>query len=358
VAAVGSAAVAWDMRESNNTALKIIVLVGIGTFVVLFLISLVMKKTTQPDPMEKVRIVSSESPFDKDRAWRDLEYVVGLGPRPAGSETAETLRKYLREQLNIVGLSVREHRFEVETPLGQKSMVNLIAEVKGGSDSVIMLMNHYDTKYFEGFEFVGANDGGSTTAWMLEMARTLGARRDGCTVWLAWLDGEEAFKKWGPNDGLYGSRALVAHMKETGELARVAGVINVDMIGDRYLCIHRDPDAPDWLLNPVWSAATRFGYSRHFALGTRQVEDDHIPFREAGVPALEIIDFSYGGTLVQHQANWHTGRDTLDKVCSESLKAVGDVIYHALLTIDRQVERQKSAVHHGGFTTGTSPLAR
>jgi len=173
------------------------------------------------------------------------------------------------------------------------------------------------------------------------MARALKPRTGmGCTLWLAWLDGEEAFGKWTKEDSLYGSRALVAHLRETGELSRIRAVINVDMIGDAYLCIKRDPDAPAWLLNPVWDAARRFGYMRHFSIAVQQVEDDHVPFREAGIPALEVIDFSYGGTMLHHVVNWHTAQDTLDKLRPESLKAVADVIYDAIPVIEAQVDKQ------------------
>jgi hypothetical protein len=329
------------MYGHDNTAMKVIVIVGIMTMVLLFIVALVMKRSLKPDESERVRVVASESPFDQARAWRDLEFIVGLGPRPAGSEKAAALRQYIARELEGAGLSVREHAFEAQTPVGAKSMVNLITEIRGSRGDVILLTNHYDTKQFDKFAFVGANDGGSTTAWMLEMARALKPRAGtGCTIWLAWLDGEESFGKWTSDNSLYGSRALVAHLKEKGELSRIRAMINVDMIGDAYLCIHRDPDAPSWLLNPVWDTARRFGYMRHFSLATRKVEDDHVPFREAGVPALEIIDFSYGGSMMQHALNWHTAQDTLDKVRAESLKAVGDVIYHSLSVIEAQLDRQ------------------
>ena len=329
------------MYGHDNTAMKVIVIAGVLTMALLFIVAVAMKRSLKPDESELVRVVASESPFDQDRAWRDLEHIVGLGPRPAGSPKAAALRAYLTSELHGIGLGVREHAFEAETPVGTKSMVNLIAEIKGAREDVILLTNHYDTKQFDDFSFVGANDGGSTTAWMLEMARALKPREGmGCTIWLAWLDGEESFGRWTRDNSLYGSRALVAQLKEKGELSKIRAVINVDMIGDAYLCIHRDPDAPAWLQNPVWDTARRFGYMRHFGISARKVEDDHIPFREAGVPALEVIDFSYGGSIVQHVQNWHTAQDTLDKVRAESLKAVGDVIYHALTEIEAQLETQ------------------
>ncbi len=328
------------MDRKGQTAMKVILVMGILSFVCLWLISAAMKRALTPDETQRVQLAASQSPFDMARAWADLERVVAFGPRQPGSEGLEVLRGYLRNELAAAGFTVREQAFDAETPAGTKRMVNLVAESKGDRDGVIALTNHYDTKHFADFDFVGANDGGSTTAWMLEMARTLGPARRGCTVWLVWLDGEEAWEKWGPGDSLYGSRAFVRHLRETGELVKIRAVVNLDMIGDAYLGIHRDPDAPRWLLNAVWGTALRLGYGRHFLDGVKRVQDDHLPFREAGIPALEVIDFSYGGTFATHQRNWHTAGDTLDKVRAESLKAVGDVLYHALSAIEAGMGRR------------------
>lgn len=217
-------------------------------------------------------------------------------------------------------------------------MTNLVGVVQGTLPGLILLSNHYDTKYFPEFTFVGANDGGSTTAWMLEMARSLGPQREGRTIWLCFFDGEEAFQEWTETDSLYGSRAFVQHLAETGEAAQVRAIINVDMIGDCRLGIFKDPGAPAWLQDAVWEQAKRLGYGKAFLLSGRNIQDDHIPFRRAGIPALELIDFEYGGSAVAHQNTWHTARDTLDKVCAASLQAVGDVIYHALPVIESHEE--------------------
>lgn len=328
------------MDRKGQTAMKVILVMGILSFVSLWLVSAAMKRALLPDETQRVQLAGSQSPFDMGRAWACLERVVAFGPRPAGSEELEALRGYLRNELAAAGFTVREQAFIAETPAGAKRMANLVAESKGDRDGLIVLTNHYDTKHFSDFDFAGANDGGSTTAWMLEMARTLGPSRRGATVWLVWLDGEEAWEKWGPGDSLYGSRAFVRHLRETGELEKIGALVNLDMIGDAYLGIHRDPDAPRWLLNSVWGTAMRLGYGRHFLDAAKRVQDDHLPFREAGIPALEVIDFSYGGSMAAHQRNWHTSGDTLDKVRAESLKAVGDVLYHSLTAIEAGMERR------------------
>jgi Zn-dependent M28 family amino/carboxypeptidase len=279
------------------------------------------------------------SPFDGQRAYADLKRIVAIGPRVAGTEGGKKTQSLIKEELAKAGLEVREQPFTADTPLGPRAMLNLVGVVKGTQPGLVLLTNHYDTKYFRDFVFVGANDGGSTTAWMLEMARALGPRREGCTLWLCFFDGEEAFKEWTDTDSLYGSRAFVDRLKQTGDAAQVKAVVNVDMIGDCRLGIYQDPGAPAWLRDAVWSQAARLGYDDAFMPSGRVIEDDHIPFRRAGLPAMNLIDFEYGTTEVQHRNTWHTANDTLDKTCAASLQAVGDVIYHALPAIEAHKEQ-------------------
>ena len=321
--------------------MKFIVIAGLLVFVLLMVLSFVTKKSLKPNERERVLIRAKHSPFDRNRACRDLETIVGFGPRPPGSEALAALRRYLKRELAACGVTFREHAFQADTPQGKRTMVNLVAMVEGTHSGVILLGNHYDTKYFADMDFVGANDGGSTTAWMLEMARALGRTRTGRSLWLTWFDGEEAFETWSKTDGLYGSRAFIEHLRETDELDQVEAMINVDMIGDCYLRILRDRKAAPWLEGIVWDTAQQLGYRNHFGRLALSIEDDHIPFREAGIPALELIDFSYGGSILEHRKNWHTERDTLDKVCAESLQAVADVIYHALPAIDGHLDQRR-----------------
>ncbi len=282
------------------------------------------------------------SPFDGERAMREVVRVVGYGPRPAGSAALAELREYIREQLSAAGLTVREQAFTASTPIGDRDMVNVVGIVKGDRPGVIVLGNHYDTKYYEDIEFVGANDGGSTTAWMMEMARVLGPEREGRTVWLCFFDGEEAFEEWTEEDSLYGSREFVQELGDTGEIDGIDVMINVDMIGDCVLTIQRDAGAPGWLSNLVWDTAHELGYEEYFLDSSHYILDDHIPFRRAGIPAMVIIDFMFGGTPRTHRQYWHTEEDTLDKVCASSLQVVGDVVYHALPALEAQLDAMAS----------------
>lgn len=322
------------MNRLGATAIKVIVAFGVIAFATLYFVGFVLQRAARPVEAERVIPNANRSPFDGARAYRDLETIVGFGPRVAGSKESGELRSFIRSGLETAGLEVFEWSFDAATPLGRKAMVNVVGVVKGTRPELLILGNHYDTKYFPDFSFLGANDGGATTAWMMEMARTLGPSREGRTLWLCFFDGEEAFEEWSARDSLYGSRAFVKRLRENDELSLVGAMINVDMIGDCYLGVVEDADAPIWLGRILRNKAGELGYRNHFLSASLKIEDDHLPFRQAGIPSINLIDFRYGGSLFDHRKNWHTSNDTIDRVCPESLQAVGDVIYHILPTID------------------------
>lgn len=278
----------------------------------------------------------AESPFDGERAYRDVETVVGIGERVPGTEGSKRAQEFIRAGLTEAGVAIREFPFEARTPMGVIAMNTVVGIVEGTSDEVLILSNHYDTKYFRDFTFVGANDAGSTTGWMLEMARVLGAQREGLTIWLVFFDGEEAFKEWTPADSLYGSRNMVKTLQESGEFDKLRAMINVDMIGDCDLGVFQDEEAPNWLYVSIWRTANRLGHGEHFLSWGATIADDHKPFRQAGLDAINLIDFRYGGSAITHDRTWHTPNDTLDKVCADSLQVVGDTVYHVLPLIDER----------------------
>lgn len=306
------------------------ILVGLGSVTVLAALAIFVQRGTGSE--DRVSL------FQGDRAYADLEKVVAFGPRPSGSPELGRLRSWIRGELEEAGLPVHEHTFDADTPRGTIEMVNLWGVVQGSKPGVIILSNHYETKLFDDFTFVGANDAGSTTAWMVEMARAVGPRRTGRSLWLVFFDGEEAFETWSEKDGLYGSKAFVEFLRERGDLGQIRALINVDMIGDRYLGIHRDSGAPPWLDLAIRNQAREMGYGNFFLSETIAIQDDHTPFRRAGIPAIDLIDFEYGGSAADHDQTWHTPADTIDRVSAESLQVVGDVIYHALPDIEATLD--------------------
>jgi Zn-dependent M28 family amino/carboxypeptidase len=222
-------------------------------------------------------------------------------------------------------------------------MVNVIAEWPGRRPDVVAVGGHYDTKVFTSFRFVGANDGGSSAALLLELGRVLAARHRAApplyTHWLLFFDGEEAQGQWSPTDSLYGSRALVAALRGSGEIVRLRALVVADMIGDRDLGIRRESASTPWLTDLVWGVARRLGHERHFLPERQPVDDDHVPFLDAGVAATLLMDFEYGGGPGQN-TYWHTAEDTPDKVDPQSLRVVGDVILTALPAIEAELDRR------------------
>jgi Zn-dependent M28 family amino/carboxypeptidase len=270
---------------------------------------------------------------DGEAALRHVAHLVAIGPRPAGSPAAERTRAYIGDALGRLGIATEVRAFEAVTPHGPLRMANVVAVLPGRRPDVILLGGHYDTKWFEGVHFVGANDGGSSTALLLELARVLAARPREYTYWVVWFDGEEARGSWTDRDSLYGSRHLAAALRRERRLPRA--VIVVDMIGDRELGIRRETSSAGWLTDLVWASAVRLGHGAHFLPHTMAVADDHAPFLAAGVPAALLIDFDY--------PPWHTAGDTLDKVSARSLGIVGDVLLDALPAVERHLSRSGGA---------------
>jgi Zn-dependent M28 family amino/carboxypeptidase len=276
-----------------------------------------------------VLVLAAQAPaltFDANRAWQDLRQLVAIGPRPAGSAAIEQARKYIKDQLTAAGVSAVEQAWDDQTPAGPVHMVNLIATIPGASKDRLIIAGHYDTKRFREFRFVGANDGGSSAAFLLELARVLKNRKNALTIELLFLDGEEAVIEWQGNDHTYGSRHYVEAAKRSGSLRSLKALVLVDMIADRDLQIKRDLNSTPWLTTIVWEAAARRKLTAYFRPDQVQIEDDHLPFVEAGIPAVDIIDLEY--------AAWHTPNDTLDAVSARSMQVVGDVVLEALPQIE------------------------
>lgn len=268
--------------------------------------------------------------FDSSKAWEHLRQQVAIGPRPSGSPGNLKNREYITRTLAAIGLKTVEQAWTATTPLGPIKMVNLIATIPGQRTERIIIASHFDTKLFREFRFVGASDGASSTAALLELARVIKARRQlPFTIELLFLDGEEATGEWVGTDNTYGSRHYVEVARKTGSLKPLKAMILLDMIGDRDLNIRRESNSTPWLTDIVWNVARKLGHQRHFIEESMAVEDDHLPFLKAGVPAIDIIDLDYPA--------WHTAQDTIDAVSARSLQVVGDVVVAALPEIEARL---------------------
>jgi glutaminyl-peptide cyclotransferase len=275
--------------------------------------------------------------FNGGRAFADLQHLAGFGPRPAGSKALEISRAWIIGQLEQAGCKVRQDRFVGATPAGNIPMVNLIAEIPGKDPKRIsMIAGHYDTKLEKEFRFVGANDGGSSAAFLLEMARELAHSPHKLTYWIVFFDGEEAFQNWSDTDSVYGSRHFVQKLTSDGELSRIQAMILVDMIADARLDIRWDQNSTGWLNKLVFGQADKLGYSSYFLRQPVNIDDDHIPFVAAGVSAVDLIDLDYG----PNNAYWHSAQDTVEHCSPSSLTIVGRVVKAALSQLENSPRTQ------------------
>jgi Zn-dependent M28 family amino/carboxypeptidase len=271
--------------------------------------------------------------FDGANAYEHVRQVVAIGPRPAGSPGAAATRAYITKQLTALGIKTEEQAFEASTPIGKVKMVNLRATIPGSGSTRIIIAGHYDTKIFREFPFVGANDGGSSTAFLIEFARALKGRTNAHPIELLFLDGEEATGDWRGTDHTYGSRYYVSAARKDNTLKDIHAMILVDMIGDRDLVVKRESNSTPWLTNAIWAAAKRIKQPA-FSDETTTIEDDHLEFLEAGVPSVDLIDLEY--YTRSGEMAWHSRHDTLENVSARSLQAVGDVLLAALPDIDKR----------------------
>lgn len=265
--------------------------------------------------------------FDADRAFADLRRQVGFGPRPAGSPANRRQARFLARRLRQAG--VRD--VQVQHPHR-----NVVGTIPGTEPDALLLAAHHDTKDIGGF--VGANDGASGVAVVLELARALPRRVDGPSVAIALFDAEEARgERPFEQDGTRGSRQYVRYagraeragrpVQGTLPLERIEAMILFDLVGDCELRVPReeasDRDLYDYIAMQADPDRSPFGGT------TGTILDDHVPFVERGIPAVDLIDFDYGPGPPPG-GYWHTTQDTLDKVCPESLDAVGEAVLAVL----------------------------
>lgn len=297
------------------------------TFILILLFALYASAKAAPEAK-----LASAPRINPQRAFEYTKEVTAFGPRPIGSTNHKKLEQYILSHLK--GDEVENDRFTADTPEGKFPVHNIIAKFPGTKDGIIVIAGHYDTNYpLRNIPYVGANDGGSSTAILLEFANQLRAKkRDGYSVWLVWTDAEEAVKQWSPTDSLYGTRHLAEKWQADGTLKKIKALFVEDMIGDADLDIQRDTNSTPWLEDLVYEAATRLGYQSHFFAAQGAMEDDHLPFVQRGVPSSDIIDLDYGYNNVFH----HTPQDTLDKLSPKSLEIVGDVTLETVWMLDRR----------------------
>jgi glutaminyl-peptide cyclotransferase len=289
-------------------------------------------------PAEAVALPDSTPPvFNSARAMQYTKEIVALGPRPIGSANHRKVEDYLLAHLK--GDDVESDAFDVAPSEGKFPVRNIIAKFPGTKDGLIVIASHYDTNFpLRNTSFIGANDGASSSALLLEIANQLrvqakGRPRDGYSIWLLWDDGEESMRQpWFDPESLYGVRHLAQKWQDDGTLKKIKAFLLADMIGDADLNIEHERYSTPWLEDMIYQSATRLGYQSHFFGREIPVDDDHLPFVQRGVPSADLIDLDYGYNNVFH----HTTQDTIDKLSPKSLEIVGSVILETVRTLDQK----------------------
>jgi Zn-dependent M28 family amino/carboxypeptidase len=278
---------------------------------------------------EPALAADSTGGFDGARAYQHVADLVAMGSRTAGTPGNQRAREYIVDKLQGFGCVAEQQPFRASTAIGSVAMTNIIAKIRGADEGVLMFATHYDTLRMQ--DFVGADDGGSSTGVMLELARRLCQRRNALNVWILFFDGEEAFQQWSATDGTYGSRELAARLALSGEIKRIKAMVLADLVGSRSLRLPRESNSTAWLTDLVWATAARLGYGEIFVQQSTYIEDDHLPFLRRGVPAVDIVR-----CCSEEIPYWHTPQDTLDKISPRSLAIVGHVLIEVLPQLERR----------------------
>jgi glutaminyl-peptide cyclotransferase len=265
--------------------------------------------------------------FDGKRAFAHVAKQVSFGPRPAGSPAIAKTQDYILAELKSYGCSADIDAFSSDTPAGRLPMKNILVKIPGDRPGVILLGTHYDTKRLE--NFVGADDGGSSTGVMLELARNLCPQHGRYSVWIAFFDGEEAVRpEWHDPDNCYGSRQMAARFANSGDLTKIKALLLADIVGTRTPHFKRETYSTKALVDLVWGVAKKLGYGDVFVEDSSAVEDDHQSFLKRHVPSVDVIDLDNGpGGDVYY---WHTPQDSLDKISPKTLAIVGHVFLESV----------------------------
>ncbi|MEZ6004580.1 MAG: M28 family metallopeptidase [Planctomycetota bacterium] len=281
--------------------------------------------------------------FDGARAWRDLGTMVAPGPRHPESPALAAQRDLLKSELEAIGLKVTLEPFESEvprtesTPGGKLHFINLYADLPAekADAPLVLLGSHMDTKFLPDFQ--GVNDGGSSTAALLELARVLAASQPRPVAYrFVFFDGEEAvLEHWAGTDNTYGSRFHAFQMTKRAEFERLKAFILLDMVGDKQLGLTIEENSTPALYRLFREAADQAGLGKHWSRHSQRLSDDHLPFLALGIPSIDLIDFEYG----PDNEYWHSPEDTLEHCSQESLQAIGDIVRAGLVALEKKLVR-------------------
>jgi glutaminyl-peptide cyclotransferase len=288
--------------------------------------------TTAPPPAQQNPADEAPPPdktggFDGKRAFAHVAKQVSFGPRPSGSPALAQTQDYLLAELKSYGCTTEVDAFNSDTPAGKIAMKNILVKIPGDKPNIVLLGTHYDTKRLE--NFVGADDAGSSTGVMLELARLLCSQHGRNAVWIAFFDGEEAVREqWEDPDNCYGSRQMAARFAASGDLTKIKAFLLADLVGTKTPHFKREENSTKWLVDIVWGVAKKLGYGNIFLDQSSPIEDDHLSFTKRHVPSVDVIDLDNGPNGDVYY--WHTPQDSLDKISPKTLAITGHVFLESV----------------------------
>ena len=270
---------------------------------------------------EKSLTLTGVPEIDGEYAFAMAKKSVSFGNRVSGSKEIILYGDWIEKES---GGSSRRF-YTPNTPVGKVHFRNIEVIIPGKKKEFLVIGAHYDTKRFSSFQFEGANDGGSGVGALLAMIKVLREKKiiPPYTLHFVFFDGEECMEEYGENDGLHGSRYYVVVNKKTGHLANCRGMILLDMIGDKDLKIAPGTESTPALVKQLLLLGEKTGKREFVGTFPGEILDDHVPFLKAGIPAIDLIDFSYG----PNNLYWHTEMDTLDKISGKSIKTAADLAF-------------------------------
>ncbi len=270
------------------------------------------------------------------------QYVDAAPKRFIGSPGHAAAEKFIREhfQPEAAKGDLVTDEFYARTPIGLVTMRNFVVKYPGKKDGIIVLASHYETNYWlKDINFVGANDGACTTALLIAIGQYLREHPpQGYSVWLLFDDGEESINtQWTNSDSLYGVRHIAAKWSGDGTLVRIKALIVADMIGWKNMKIDHELNSTPWLLDLLTKAGKDTGHSNYITGSSQAIDDDHLPFKDRGVPVLDVIAYEYGPFDAKRgdYAFHHTAQDTMDKLSAQSLQVSADIFLDLIRLIDQ-----------------------
>jgi Zn-dependent M28 family amino/carboxypeptidase len=271
-----------------------------------------------------------------ENCLKTVNSLVAFGQRYAGSIANHNQARFIAETAQSAGAAVTTDNFTALTPDGTLSMQNISAEIIGKSSNFIIVACHYDTKKLNNVTyFQGANDGASGVALLLEMIKVI--KKSGIvpayTLKFVFFDGEECINNYTETDGLWGSRRFVEKLRNSRLSADCRLAIIVDMIGDAELSVAIPSNTDRFWRGQALAVAEQMNYAGYIRAGAVEMIDDHLPFFQANIPVINLIDYEYGNA----NAFWHTNGDTIDKLSASSFAIMG----HFMLNFIYNNEKHK-----------------